>query len=63
MAEIIGIDFGAQLSGNSVIAHLTNNEVQLIQVAKKQHTDSWLKDMVEEIKLFKGALRPNIKYI
>ena len=56
MAEIVGIDFGAQFSGNSVIAHLTNNEVQLIQVAKKQHTDSWLKAMLEEI-------NPNAVYI
>ena len=56
MAEIIGIDFGAQFSGNSVIAHLTNNEVQLIQVAKKQHTDTWLKAIVEKI-------NPNAVYI
>ncbi|MCH1473341.1 MAG: hypothetical protein L7V85_05460 [Bacteroidia bacterium] len=49
MAKIIGIDFGAQLSGNSVIAHLSNDQVQFIQVAKKQHTDSWLKSMLEEI--------------
>ncbi len=31
----MGIDFGAQLSGNSVIAHLNNDQVQFIQVAKK----------------------------
>lgn len=45
----MGIDFGAQLSGNSVIAHLNNDQVQFIQVAKKKHTDSWLKSMFEEI--------------
>ena len=50
MAKIIGVDFGAQMSGNTVIAHLVGNKIQFDQVAKKQNTDSWLKATIKEIK-------------
>lgn len=50
MAKIVGIDFGAQMSGNTVIAHIIDEKIEFNQVAKKQNTDSWLKITVKEIK-------------
>ena len=38
MAKIVGIDFGAQMSGNTVIAHIIDEKIEFNQVAKKQNT-------------------------
>ncbi|MDG1045078.1 MAG: hypothetical protein P8P81_00580 [Bacteroidia bacterium] len=56
MAKIVGIDFGAQMSGNTVIAYIIDEKIEFDQVAKKQNTDSWLKATIKEIK-------PEIVYI
>ena len=50
MAKIVGIDFGAQMSGNTVIAHIVDEKIEFNQVVKKQNTDSWLKATIKEIK-------------
>ena len=50
MAKIVGIDFGAQMSGNTVIAHIVDEKIEFNQVVKKQNTDSWIKATIKEIK-------------
>ena len=36
MAKIVGIDYGAKMSGNTVLAHYTNDQVTFSQVDKKK---------------------------
>ena len=43
MAKIVGIDYGAKMSGNTVLAHYTNDQVTFSQVDKKKDADTWLR--------------------
>ena len=42
MEQIVGIDYGAKLSGNTVIAYTKEKHVFFEQVEKKNDTDNWL---------------------
>jgi predicted nuclease with RNAse H fold len=42
MEQIVGIDYGAKMSGNTVIAFIKENQVFLEQVDKKIDADNWL---------------------
>lgn len=42
MEEIVGIDYGAKLSGNTVIAYIRENGVLFDQVERNKDTDNWL---------------------
>lgn len=48
MEQIVGIDYGAKLSGNTVLAYLYENKVHFEQVEKKKDTDNWLITKVKE---------------
>lgn len=48
MVEFVGIDFGAQLSGKTVIAFLENERINLIQSTPKHNTDEWVKRFLKE---------------
>lgn len=49
MAKLIGIDYGAQMSGKTVIACLTNKGVSFLQVHPKKHTDTWLINQLQNL--------------
>lgn len=42
MAKIVGVDYGAKMSGNTVIAHFDSGKIKFLQVEKKKDTDKWL---------------------
>ncbi len=42
MAKIVGVDYGAKLSGNTVIACYQNSQVAFSQVDRKKDADAWL---------------------
>lgn len=50
MVKIVGIDYGAQTSGNTVIAHKEEHRVHLIQIPQKKHTDTWLQAQLVDLK-------------
>ena len=56
MAKIVGIDYGAKLSGNTVIAHYETNTIYFSQVQKKKDADAWLMDEL-------AALQAEIIYL
>lgn len=50
MAKIVGIDFGAKLSGKTVIAHrIDGSEIAFSQCEKKVNADTWLKNQLQEL--------------
>lgn len=48
MEQIVGIDYGAKLSGNTVLAYLYENKVCFEQVEKKINADNWLITKLKE---------------
>jgi predicted nuclease with RNAse H fold len=51
MAKIVGIDYGAKLSGNTVIAYYQNSQVVFSQVKKKEDTDTWLTRILTQLEI------------
>ena len=47
MVKIVGIDYGAKTSGNTVLAHYVNDQIHFSQVAKKKDADAWLRAELE----------------
>jgi len=48
MEQLVGIDYGAKMSGNTVMAYVQNNAVVFDQIEKKLDTDNWLITKVQE---------------
>ena len=49
MAKIAGVDYGAKMSGNTVIAHFLNKQIHFSQVEKKKDADAWLTKELETL--------------
>jgi predicted nuclease with RNAse H fold len=49
MVKIIGIDYGAKMSGNTVIAHFVNTHIHFQQVEKKKDADTWITRQLETL--------------
>jgi predicted nuclease with RNAse H fold len=49
MANIVGVDYGAKMSGNTVLAHYMNGEIHFSQVEKKKDADAWLTKELETL--------------
>ena len=49
MAKIVGVDYGAKLSGNTVIAYYLESKVYFHQTPKKTDADAWLKDELDAL--------------
>ena len=46
----LGIDFGAKLAGSTAVCRAKNGELHLLQSAKKQDADAWLRSLIAELK-------------
>jgi len=44
----LGIDFGAKLAGTTAVCFAMDGQLQLLQSAKKQDTDAWLRRIIAE---------------
>ena len=51
MAKIVGVDYGAKLSGNTVAAYYQNGQVVFSQVKKKKDTDVWLTKILTQLEI------------
>jgi predicted nuclease with RNAse H fold len=49
MVKIIGIDYGAKMSGNTVIAHFVTTQIHFQQVEKKKDADTWITKVLETL--------------
>ncbi len=48
LTNFIAVDYGAKLAGTTVVCFAKNGELQLLQSAKKQDADAWLRNIIAE---------------